>query len=148
MPRKSTEAPPIFDTNGDLLTFKEVKIFEKGSSFGELALMSNKPRSGTIQCWEDSKFAVLNKANYNKIFMKLDKKKLNDKITFLKCVPFFSKWTNMALSKFWYDFYDTSFIRNKTVFKEGQKADFVYIVKQGEFELTKGKNASDLLILQ
>ena len=135
----SIEPSIMVDSEYDDCEFKEIKTLFKGEAFGELALMSNKPRAATIQCCEDCKFAVLNKADYLKLFSKLEKKKLNTKISFLKSVPYFSKWTNMALSKFCYDFSDRFFIRNQIVFKEGQKCEYVYIVKYGEFELTKSK---------
>ena len=36
----------------------------EGKSFGELALMTSKPRAATIQCKKDSEFAVLEKNDY------------------------------------------------------------------------------------
>jgi len=43
----------------------------------------------------------------------------------------------MYLSKFGYDHRIIKFKRNQWVFKECQKSDYVYIIRQGEFELTK-----------
>ena len=64
---------------------------------------------------------------------------MDEKTIFLKSVPYFSKWTKMAVDKFTYFFTERSFIRNQYVFREGQKAEYIFIVKQGEFELTKSK---------
>ena len=47
---------------------REIGIIKEGSAFGELALIGNKPRAASIQCVEDSYFAVLNKTEYNKVF--------------------------------------------------------------------------------
>jgi hypothetical protein len=41
------------------------------------------------------------------------KKKQAEKIAFLKSIPYFSKWTNMALSKFGYDHEILHFKRNQ-----------------------------------
>lgn len=121
------------------LEYQELVTLGKGSSFGELALNENKPRAATIRCAEPTIFAVLNKFGYDKVIGKILKKKLNIKIKFLKSIPYFSRWTNMALSKFGYDHKIMKFKRNQNVFKEGDSGDYVYIVQDGEFELTKSK---------
>jgi len=45
----------------------EVKISKIGESFGELALLENKPRAATIITLEETHFAVLEKQYYDKI---------------------------------------------------------------------------------
>jgi CRP-like cAMP-binding protein len=47
--------------------FIEVVSLRTGKSFGELALIKNKPRAATIKCSEDCHFAVMQKADYNKV---------------------------------------------------------------------------------
>ena len=44
--------------------FKEVVAFKDGKSFGELALITSKPRAATIVCKQDCDFAVLDKQDY------------------------------------------------------------------------------------
>lgn len=46
---------------------KEIKILKAGFSFGELALIENKPRAATIICNEECGFAVLDKKNFDLI---------------------------------------------------------------------------------
>ena len=43
------------------------KIFSKGQHFGELALITLKPRSATVTCQTDVSLALLSKAQYKKI---------------------------------------------------------------------------------
>jgi CRP-like cAMP-binding protein len=59
--------PPDIDQRGTLI---EVKALSAGASFGELALMDNRPRAATIICKEDSHFAVLEKQFFNQILSK------------------------------------------------------------------------------
>lgn len=47
--------------------FLEIKILKTGESFGELALISKKPRSASILCKEDCYFAVLDKKYFFEI---------------------------------------------------------------------------------
>ncbi len=46
---------------------QRVKVMVQGQSFGELALLDNKPRAATIICEEDCHFAVLEKINFTEI---------------------------------------------------------------------------------
>ena len=52
----------------------EVKQIYSGQGFGELALISHKPRMATIKSLEDSEFAVMSKKDYLKILAKIDEK--------------------------------------------------------------------------
>lgn len=52
----------------------QVVALKAGQSFGELALISHKPRAATIRCREKTKFAILDKKGYQKIFEKYQKK--------------------------------------------------------------------------
>ena len=47
--------------------FYELKTIKTGDSFGQLALMENKPRSASIICKEDCHFAILDKENFDGI---------------------------------------------------------------------------------
>ena len=47
--------------------FIEVLILRSGKAFGELALIKNKPRAATILCLTECHFAVMSKANNEKI---------------------------------------------------------------------------------
>lgn len=57
---------------------KEVCQFSSGDSFGELASITNKPRSATIICMENTDFAVMDKDSYEKVVGKAMKRKLQD----------------------------------------------------------------------
>ena len=48
--------------------------------FGELALITKKPRAATVLAKEDSEFAVLNEKDFRHILEVVHKKKLNAKI--------------------------------------------------------------------
>lgn len=49
----------------------EVRVLETGNSFGELALLENKPRAATIKCKENCHFAVLDKQFFIHILSKV-----------------------------------------------------------------------------
>ena len=64
----------------DMHNYNEVAILPTGESFGELALISNKPRAATIRAKEDCHFAVLEKSDYQKVYGVIQEKILNRKV--------------------------------------------------------------------
>lgn len=77
--------------------------------------------------------------DYERVLTKIEQKnkqKVND---FLRSLPFLTSWTNTALNKLQLSFETKNFFRNQMVYREGTVADVIYIVKEGEFELTKLK---------
>ena len=53
--------------------FQEVSKLKEGASFGEHALICDEPRSATIACLSECKFATLEKQEYLKILKRIDK---------------------------------------------------------------------------
>lgn len=80
----------------------EVAILRTGQSFGELALIANKPRAATIRCMSDTHFAVLSKQDYDKVLGKIEYSALSKMVDFLKVVPIFKHWSRTDLSKLTY----------------------------------------------
>ena len=66
-----------------------------------------------------------------------EKKKLTEKVGYLKDIPFLKDVTKTKLSKFTYFFEEKTFKRGQILYEEGDPCKHVYIVKEGEFELKK-----------
>ena len=119
------------------LGFREVAKLGAGKSFGELALISNKPRMATIRTQGFTTFATLDKNSYTSVLAKIEKKAQHKIIEYLLNFPFFKGWTKSALIKFSYYLKKVKYSRNQTVFQEGKQADAVFLIKNGEFEMKK-----------
>jgi CRP-like cAMP-binding protein len=52
------------------MVLTNVKVLTAGDSFGELALIDNRPRAATIKCRENCHLAILEKNHFNKILSK------------------------------------------------------------------------------
>lgn len=77
-------------------------------------------------------------------------------IEYFKSIPFLSNNSKTYLTKVQYSFEQRNYIRNQQVYFEGDPSDYVFLVKNGEFEITKrityklknsDKNKSDCLKL-
>lgn len=80
---------------------------------------------------------VLSKNDYIKVIGKIERRTYNEKINFLKNIPVFSLLTRTSLGKMTYNFETKMCIRDSILYKEGDEAEYVYIVKHGEFQATK-----------
>jgi hypothetical protein len=65
-------------------TFSEFIALDDGKSFGEMALMNNKPRGATILCKENTHFAVMDRVDFQDTLMKLEEKQQDSFINFLR----------------------------------------------------------------
>jgi len=91
---------------------KKVVRIAKGASFGELALLTTKPRSSTIKAVTKTDLAILNKKQFKNIFSKVNQKILNHNI-------------------------EHTFSWQEVLYKEGRTLDHVFFITSGEFEISK-----------
>lgn len=119
---------------------KEVSRLEAGMAFGELALLKNQPRSASIKCSTPCHFMTLTKEHYLKIIGRVENIRLEEKVNLLHSVSIFSSWTKRALEKLSYFFKSSKFVRKQVVYREGDNADWIFVVKSGEFELSKNSD--------
>ena len=67
-------------------------VFENGVSFGELALLNNKPRAGTVVTLTDCFFAVINAESFDKLLRKDKALSMATNVKFLRQVPYIKHW--------------------------------------------------------
>lgn len=60
--------------------FVKVITLSEGNSFGELALIHDKPRAATIRCESDVILGSINKGDYKNIIGKIEKRNMEQKI--------------------------------------------------------------------
>ena len=80
---------------------------------------------------------MLSKAAYYRSLEAIEKRKLNEKINFVKQLPLFNRLTRTYLNKFTWAFVEYTCFKGKLLYKEGEPAKSVYIVKDGIFQISK-----------
>ena len=71
----------------------------KGKSFGEGALLDNKPRAATILCKTDCYFAVMNKLDFMVQLHKIEAKIKTELLEFLHGHPLMKGWPESLIAK-------------------------------------------------
>ena len=116
---------------------EEVSILSAGDSFGELALISDRPRSATIVAKERVSLLVINKTQFRKILGNLAEKRMNSKLKFIQSLSYFNAWSKTGIFKIAAYFQSFVIARNQTLFFEGKEAKELYFIKEGEFLISK-----------
>lgn len=114
-----------------------VGVLKEGNDFGELALISDRPRAATVVAREHVSLLVLRKDQFKAILGSITEKKISQKIKNLKNFPYFSTWSKISLSKLAYFFTLQTFTHKQVLFTQGQKINGIYFILQGEFVLSK-----------
>jgi CRP-like cAMP-binding protein len=125
------------EDNGSSVNMQEIARLRDGQSFGHIALISNKTRNATVVCLEKTNFAVIRKKDYLKIIGLIETRQLNDKNFFLWSIPVFKMLTKTSLNKHQTSFTLAKFERNNTLFTENHPIDYIYLVKEGDVQITK-----------
>ena len=114
-----------------------VNTLKQGGAFGELALLSDRPRAATIVANERVALLVIHKNHFKKILGSIANDRVMIKVKYLQSLPFFASWTKSAISKISAYFEAVTFQRNQVIFSEGQEAKEVLFIKSGEILITK-----------
>ncbi|CAG9312670.1 unnamed protein product [Blepharisma stoltei] len=107
--------------------------FHKGDSFGEKPSQKIKP----LKCLTDCHCAIIEISAYKNIIDKAKQLKTNEVIRFLQGIPGLEALTEKNLQKLYYFFTEKEYKQKQIVFKEGEEANDVFIVRSGEFLISK-----------
>lgn len=114
----------------------EVKVKDEGTSFGELALITEQTRSAAIQCLRDCWVAKLSRGDFMRILKEYEEDKIEEVVKFLKSIGIFRGWTRVSLQKVTYFFETRRYKLNQVVYRYDDPAEHIYIIKSGEFKFT------------
>jgi len=76
------------------LNNKKIKVFKIGDSFGELALLHNAPRSGTVRADTFGKLWCMERKNFKKIIDHINTLNHQENKKYIAQIPFLSNMNN------------------------------------------------------
>ena len=117
--------------------FTEVKQLKKGVGFGELAITSGKPRASTIKCLTECDFATMSKNDYLRVLARIEEKSKEEIISFFQSTPLFQHWSRNMLIKLHVCIEERKVVTGQTVVEEGENSKCLFLIKEGEFVLSK-----------
>ncbi|KAL4473492.1 hypothetical protein ABPG74_022356 [Tetrahymena malaccensis] len=113
-----------------------IKTFLPGEAFGEIALMTNQQRTGSIIAREDSYTLVITKSAFHELlgkfheFMQMQKLFFLQQFFFLKQIPSSKLLSIIQLMKIF------TFQRNNVIYNQNQSISGIYFIKEGEVQIS------------
>ena len=112
-----------------------LKMLGPGEQFGELALLKKGVagvRAGTVTAEEECEFVTLDRKSYDKTMRAEDISRIHAVTEFLSRCAMFRTWSKGALTRLSLYCYPVEPRRGETLLKAGEKAQFVYMLQEGE----------------
>jgi CRP-like cAMP-binding protein len=108
-----------------------------GASLGELALIDGKPRFCTAECLTRGHLIKISRDDFEKAVEDSKRKKIKEKVDFIKKIPLVSKSSRTFLGRLSLNMIRMQVNKDYVLYNQGDKADRVYIIEEGEFSVTK-----------
>ena len=116
---------------------REISI---GESFGELALLHEAKRLESARSITECYLWIMERKNFRKIVEHITKKNFEENKKFIESIPILANIENTQKTLLCSSLYKESFDEGKYIVREGDPAQCIYIVKEGEVNcILKGK---------
>ncbi|KAI8580452.1 hypothetical protein K450DRAFT_237098 [Umbelopsis ramanniana AG] len=119
---------------------KQVAVYGSKSSFGEVALMYNSPRSATITATEDTILFALDRTTFRRLLVNNMAHKRITYETFLTNIPFFQSLSVGERRKIADALEPRTFDDQDIVIAQGDAGDYFYLIVSGKAEVTNSIN--------
>jgi len=145
---------PIVNNDNDLIKKKKLSLFiyyhvidlKEGNTFGDIALSGNFKRTATIICNEDCIFGTLKKKTYDNCIKVTFEKIRSSNINFLiNCDLFKGVKYEVFMKKYYNYFTIIHFKQGNFLFKQNEKRNEIYIIKNGLVEINIKSTYRDLV---
>ena len=145
---------PIVNNENDLIKKKKLSLFiyyhvidlKEGNTFGDIALSGNFKRTATIICNEDCIFGTLKKKTYDNCIKVTFEKIRSSNINFLiNCDLFKGVKYEVFMKKYYNYFTIIHFKQGNFLFKQNEKRNEIYIIKNGLVEINIKSTYRDLV---
>lgn len=113
-------------------SFKRINSLAAGDSFGEIALIFNRPRAASVIAISDMHVVKVNVESY-KIMFDDQIKSVESKVAFLSTI--FKSVNKQILARVCYCIEEKPFGNNQFIYKQGAPAQALYIVREGEVKV-------------
>lgn len=110
------------------------RVLETGTSFGELALLYNAPRSASIKCESKSFFWVLDRSNFRSVVDQVTSIKFKENREFIEKITIFTKMTENQKDSIASAMIMQTFFAGQELVCQGDQADSYFLIKEGDVE--------------
>ncbi|KAJ3234437.1 Rap guanine nucleotide exchange factor 4 [Chytriomyces hyalinus] len=122
---------------GNLADSVLVRQVGGGEGFGQIALMTDQPRTATIITAAPTEMFKIEKSDYMKIIQAAQDAESKETLVFFKLLPIFLTWNHAALCNLSYNANCKVILESKVIYEAGKPDRFLYFVKKGTVSAIK-----------
>eukprot|EP00057_Strongylocentrotus_purpuratus_P002678 XP_003725008.1 PREDICTED: uncharacterized protein LOC100893466 [Strongylocentrotus purpuratus] len=127
----------ILDESSGVMTTSNVNTLMRGSSFGELALLSNGQRTASVICRENTEIFEIEKETFLEVCPDIFDNELAEKIKVANELPFFKSWPEDQLRRLCFESPIQEIDFGKVVETNPGTSEYCYVVLEGKVSLLK-----------
>jgi CRP-like cAMP-binding protein len=129
-----------------IFVYHHIHNLVTGSKFGDVAFQKQgQKRMATIITIDDCHLAVYNKKFYDDWLCKIDDNNIKMQVNFFATFPVFKNMNkNYFQNNYFYLFSRIQMTRGDKIITEGLEPDYIYFLKEGEYELSFRKSILDM----
>ena len=116
---------------------KILKQLNKGEGFGEFALLNNSPRTCSIKSIIQCEFWILERESFRRIINSSTIENYKENKKFIQSIKFLQVLENYQISILCFALYTGLFTKGQVIANEGDFANCIYIIKEGEVNFIK-----------
>jgi len=114
-----------------------LKQLNKGEGFGEFALLNNSPRTCSIKSIIQCEFWILERESFRRIINSSTIENYKENKKFIQSIKFLQVLENYQISILCFALYKGLFTKGQVIANEGDFANCIYIIKEGEVNFIK-----------
>lgn len=119
---------------------KVIKTLSRGESFGELALLHDAMRSGTIKALKKCFFYCIERKNFRNIIKEINNLNYEENKNFLQSISILNSLVNDQKNILISNLNKENYEESKCIFKEGDVGSCLYYIKEGEVNCINKEN--------
>ncbi len=123
-----------------IINGEKKKEIQKGENFGELALIYDVPRSGTIKTLSDCYFWIMEKRNFKKIVAHITHITFEENKKFFQGVPIYSTIEYEQKNILFNNLFKESYYEGQKILGQGELNSCIFFIKEGEVNLINNKD--------
>ncbi|KAK3242182.1 hypothetical protein CYMTET_48109, partial [Cymbomonas tetramitiformis] len=116
---------------------KCVNRLQRGTSFGELALIKRSPRAATILAIDECILIKIEKGAYDRTLRVVQQREMEEKIAFLRTIPALQLMRRGELQRFVHYIKVKTMPRNEVVVQQGELGTALYLIYEGEVRVLR-----------
>jgi cGMP-dependent protein kinase 1 len=122
-----------------LVNKKRVNTLNPGDSFGEMALLQDRPRSASVKTLEETNLWGVDRVTFRQAVQAINAANYTQNKNFIETVPIFQALTSLQKELLVSSLSTVNYTEGQKIVNEGDTGDLFYLIKEGTVKCTRNQ---------